>query len=195
MADDRKNSAAGLATGMTADALKSVSTGAAAKPAGQDEAYQSLRLIGGRAWQLHAAMRAADHYMAQDAAADRNTGSWLLACAVDLAEEVATDLDALARTLKERPTEGAPLHKLRSRAHKLQAATRAADHFLDQDTGEDRSTASWLVACALDLADKLAAQVDDEASQLKRGGGDAASFSDAVAGRRGSASPVRSAIA
>jgi len=194
MADERKNPAAGGQAGMTAEPLKSVSPAVPAAKS-HDEAYQALRQIGGRAWQLHAATRAADHYIAQDAVADRNTGSWLLACAVDLAEEVAADLDSLARTLKERPSEGAPLHKLRAQAHKLQAATRAADHFLDQDTGEDRTTASWLVACALDLAARLAAQVDDEASLIKRGGGDAAAFSEAVSGRRSAAPPLRSAIA
>ena len=193
MVDDRKPTAPASA----AEPLKQVTTSPAGPRAG-DEAYQALRRVGGRAWQLHAATRAADHYIAQDAAADRNTGSWLVACAVDLAEEVAAELDALARTLKDRPSDGlplTPLQRLRARAHKLYASTRAADHFLDQDSGEDRITASWLIACALDLAAKLAAEIDDEASQLKRkGGADAPAFSDALSARKGPATAVRSAF-
>ena len=190
MADDRKT-----ATPISAaETLKQV---AAAAPKSGEDSYQAMRQAGGRAWQLHAAMRAADHYISQDSAADRNTGSWLVACAVDLAEEVAAELDALARALKERTVDGsAPstLQRLRTRSYKLHAAARAADHFLDQDTGEDRSTASWLVACALDLAGKLAAHIDDEAGQFKRGGSEpAAPFSDVVASRKPSA-PIREAI-
>ena len=190
MAEERKTNAVGIQT-----ATEGAKPPAGVSVKGGDEAYQTMRQIGGRAWQLHAATRAADHYISQDALADRNTGSWLLACAVDLAEEVAADLDALARTLKERPSEGAPLHKLRARAHKLQASTRAADHFLDQDTSEDRGTAGWLVASALDLAGKLAAQIDDEASQFKRSSGESTPFADAANSRRAPGAPLRSAVA
>jgi hypothetical protein len=56
------------------------------------------------------------------------------------------------------------------RAHQLQASTRAADHFLDQDSSDDRANGSWLVASALNLADKLAGETEDLASSLKRGG-------------------------
>lgn len=156
-----------------------------------DETYQSMSEAGGRAWQLHATARAADHFVRQDAPADRSTGSWLVACAVDLAEEVAAELDSIARSLKERPTDAAlsaTLHPLRTRAHKLHAAARAADHFLDQDTGEDRSTASWLVACALELATRLANGLDDQAGQLRRSSAGVdtrpPAFSDVLASRK-----------
>ena len=38
---------------------------------------------------------------------------------------------------------------MRVRAHQLHAATRAADHFLDQSARDDQETGTWLVATAL----------------------------------------------
>jgi len=129
-----------------------------------DDPPQALRHLGARAHQLRATTQAADHFIALDSAADRNTGSWLISSAVTLAEELAGDIDGLARALKERPADAAwpqTVAPLRVRAHQLHAAARAADHFLDQDTREDRETGSWLVAAALNLARKLAAEIDD----------------------------------
>ena len=60
------------------------------------------------------------------------------------------------------------LVKLRTRAHQLHAATRAADHFLEQDNNVDRSTGSWLIACALGLAEKLANELEELANGMRR---------------------------
>lgn len=154
------------------------------------DAYQTLRKLGGIAHQLRAANRAADYYLAMSDSGDRDTGSWLISSAYGVAEELAADLDGLAKTLKDRPADAGlaqPLRALRTRAHQLHAATKAADHFLDQESSEDRSTGSWLIAYALGLADKLAAEMDDVASSLKRPGSDAPQgFSDVnVAPRTG----------
>jgi hypothetical protein len=137
--------------------------------------YQSLREMGSRAHQLRAATRAADHYMAQGVEADRDTGSWLMNTAVTLAAEVAADVDGLARSLKEAPVDAAfaqAVQSLRVRSHQLHAAARAADHFLDQEAHEDRDTGSWLMATARTLAERLAHEIDDGASLLKRSPGD-----------------------
>jgi hypothetical protein len=45
------------------------------------------------AHQLHAAARAADHYLEQDAREDRETGSWLIASAFDLAQKLSAAAD------------------------------------------------------------------------------------------------------
>jgi len=137
--------------------------------------YQSLRELGSRAHQLRAATRAADHFMAQGVEADRDTGSWLMNTAVTLAAEVAADVDGLARSLKEAPVDAAfaqAVQSLRVRSHQLHAAARAADHFLDQEAHEDRDTGSWLMATARTLAERLAHEIDDGASLLKRTPGD-----------------------
>jgi hypothetical protein len=63
---------------------------------------------------------------------------------------------------------------LRVRAHQLQAAARAADHFLDQDAREDRETGGWLVATAMGLAHKLASDMDDCMGAARRAGPEAA---------------------
>jgi hypothetical protein len=158
---------------------------AAAKPAapgGADDAYAQLRRIAGVGYQLRAAVRAGDRFLAQDSADDRNTGVWLVSTAVTLADDIKTDIDGLARTWKPRASDApiaAALTKLRTRAHQLHAAARAADHFLDQEGGEDRSTGSWLVACALGLADKLAGEAEDLASALKRALGESPAASAA----------------
>jgi hypothetical protein len=152
-----------------------------------EDVYAALRRLAGVGYQLRAALRGGDRFLALDANDDHNTGVWLISCAVTLAEDVKTDLDGLARGWKPRPSEAqvaAALHKLRTRAHQLHAATRAADHFLDQDSSDDRSTGSWLVACALGLAEKLAGEAEDLASAMKRSIGDGAQPVDANAARR-----------
>ena len=136
-----------------------------------DDPHQALRLLGARAHQLRAATRAADHYAAQDSDEDHNTSSWLVSTALDLACELAADIDSLARSLKERPADAAlqqAVSALRVRAHQLHAATRAADHFLELDTNEDRNTGSWLIATALGLAQKLASDIDNSATPSRR---------------------------
>ena len=132
-----------------------------------DEASQALRLLGSRAHQLRAATRAADHYSGLPAEQDRNTGSWLMSCAVGLAQDLAADIDGLARSLREgtpEPGQQQAVAALRVRAHQLSAA----DHFLEQDNPEDRETGSWMIACALGLAVKLAAELDDCVVPLRR---------------------------
>ncbi len=136
------------------------------------DAAQLLRQLGARAHQLRATTRAADHYNAQDAQAERDTGSWLISSAVGLAEDLAADIDGLARSSKERQADAALLLRispLRVRAHQLHAAAKAADHFLDQDSREDQDTGSWLIATANALAVKLAAELDDTVAPARRG--------------------------
>jgi hypothetical protein len=58
-------------------------------------------------------------------------------------------------------------------AHRLHAATRAADRYLEGDNTEDRETGGWLITTALGLADQLATELDDVASSLKRPANDA----------------------
>jgi len=135
------------------------------------DAPQALRALGARAHQLRAATRAADHYNAQDSSEDRNTGSWLMSCALGLSLDLANDIDSVARSLKDRPTDAVTLQRvssLRVRAHQLHAAAKAADHFLDQDSHEDRDTGSWLIATASGLAQKLAAEIDDGVNLVRR---------------------------
>ena len=136
-----------------------------------DDPQHAVRRLGSKAHQLRAALRAADHYIGEDGSDASNTGSWLISSALDLASDVTADVDALARSMKERPAEAGLQQKvaaLRIRAHQLHAAARAADHFLDQDTNEDRDTGSWLVATALGLAVKLASEMDDSAAPPAR---------------------------
>ena len=132
-----------------------------------DDTQQTLRELGSRAHQVRATVRAADHFNALDGTDARNTASWLISTALNLASELALDVDGLARDLKDRPADAAlqqAVAALRVRAHQLNAATCAADHFLDQETHEDRETASWLIAAALGLATRLAAEIDDSAA-------------------------------
>jgi 50S ribosomal subunit-associated GTPase HflX len=136
-----------------------------------EEVQQTLRQMGARAHQLRAATRAADHFNAKDASEDRNTGSWLMSSAVGIAAELASDIDALARSLRERPTESAryqTVSALRKRAHQVHAIARAADHFLEQDSREDRETGSWLIAAALAQAHKLASEIDDSSTLARK---------------------------
>jgi hypothetical protein len=147
----------------------------ASRSADGDSRYQTLRQLGSRAHQLRATTRAADHFVALGVAEDRDTGSWLMSSAVGMALDVAADIDVIARGLKEAPADASlsqAVQSLRVRAHQLHAAARAADHFLDLDSNDDRDTGSWLIACARGLAEKLAAEIDDSASSMKRPPGD-----------------------
>lgn len=140
----------------------------------------ALRELGSRAHQLRSALRAADHFATHDGsdgAEIGNTGAWLISASLDLARELAADIDALARSLKEAPADTGLLPTvaaLRVRAQQLLAATRAADHFLDQPGAEDRDTGSWLVATARGLATRLAAAFDDSSLPQRRQAGERA---------------------
>jgi hypothetical protein len=171
MADDRS------AAATSAPGNQGAAKPAAAGAPNVDEAYHLLRRLAAVGYQLRAATRAGDRFLAQDSLEDRDTGVWLISCALTLADDITSELDGLARSWKPRAADaslGSGLTKLRTRAHQLHAATRAADHFLDQDNTEDRGTGSWLVACALGLADKLADETEDLASALKRALGEVA---------------------
>jgi hypothetical protein len=54
------------------------------------QAVASLRV---RAHQLHAAVRAADHYLDQETREDHDTGGWLVATALTLAHKLAGEID------------------------------------------------------------------------------------------------------
>lgn len=152
--------------------------GTAARGGAGDDGYQQLRRVAALGFQARATLVAGDRFLTHDDDKDRETAGWLVSCAVALAEEAATDIDGFAKSWKPKTPDPAitgALHKLRMRAHQLQAATRAADHFLDQDNAEDRSNGSWLVATALSLADKLAGETEDLASAVKRNGSGEAS--------------------
>lgn len=193
MAEQRAAAATVMVGGASDDGLK-LAPGAGGKLA---EMYPMLRQLGGRAYQLLAATRAADHFIAQDNLEDRNCGSWLIVCAVGLADELAADLDVLAKNLKAAGGDAALLQsfqKLRARTHQLHAATRAADHFLDQENNVDHSTGSWLIACALGLAERLANELEELANGMRRPSVDAAPVSEPASGRRaGGAQPLRAA--
>jgi hypothetical protein len=167
---------------------------ASPRRSGDDRSAQ-LRALAAQAYQARASARGAEHFLMQPGTADRDTGSWLISCTVTQAEDLAADLDALAHSLKEGPPEPAlnlPVQKLRIRVHQLHAAARAADHFLEQDSRDDHETGSWLITTALGLADKLAAELDDLASSLKRSANDGAMDADhaAIARRAASATAV-----
>jgi hypothetical protein len=160
-----------------------------ARSAADDGTAQVMRQLGQRAHQLRATARAAEHFSAQGNEADRNTGSWLMSCAVAMAGELAGEVDALARMLKEQPADvlfKQTVALLRVRAHQVHAATRAADHFLDGDSAEDQDTGGWLVSTAFSLARQLAAEVDDGTTPLRRPAVDKASIEphDPVLARR-----------
>jgi hypothetical protein len=126
--------------------------------------HQALRHLGALAHQTRASLRAADRFVTQDGPQDNETASWLVCTAVDLAQEVAQELDSLARGLRESGSDAARLQAMapwRRLAHQLHAACRAADMFLEQETRDDQDTGAWLVASARTLADRLAAALDD----------------------------------
>ncbi len=169
-------------------------------PIDLNDPHKALRQLGARAHQLRAATRAADHFNARGTAVDTNTGSWLMSTALALSAEVAGDLDNLARTLKEKAADAAlrqTVATLRVRAHQLNAAAIAADHFLDQDAREDQDTGGWLVTTAMSLAHKLASEIDDSAVPARRPAVSAAEVEphDPVAARRMAAAttPLRGA--
>ncbi len=140
-------------------------------PAGGEDSTQALRRLGARAHQLRAATRAADHFCGQDNDEDRATASWLMSCSVGLADELASDIDGLARTLRDGPSDATmqrAIAAVRVRAHQLHAAARAADRFLEQESQEDRETGSWLIACAHGLAVKLAGELDNSVMPSRR---------------------------
>jgi hypothetical protein len=56
----------------------------------------SVSMLRVRAHQLHAAARAADHFLDQDTRDDQDTGSWLVATALTLANKLASELDDAA---------------------------------------------------------------------------------------------------
>lgn len=173
---------------------RTTSPGANTKATG-DDAYQQLRRLAALGYQLRATLLAADRFLAHDNDTDSETAGWLVSSALSMSEEVATDFDGFAKSHKSKGSETlttTALHKLRMRAHQLQASTRAADHFLDQDSSDDRANGSWLVASALNLSDKLAGETEDLASALKRGSS-AASEPVAVVG--GPEAAVRRAAA
>jgi hypothetical protein len=175
--------------------------GGAATGLDLDDPLRALRALGARAHQLRASMTAADRFIARDGTHDRDTGSWLISAATAMATEVTADIDSLARSLRDRPADAVVLQTVsavRVRGHQLSAATRAADHFLDQETREDRDTGSWLVATALGLAQKLAEEIEDGASAGRRTGGDKGQIEphDAAQSRRvtaATATPLRGA--
>jgi len=146
-----------------------------AASASADDNTQALRRLGSRAHQLRAATRAADHFSGQDNDEDRATASWLMSSSVGLAAELASDIDSLARVLRDSPVDAAlqrAVAAVRTRAHQLHAAARAADRFLELESTEDRETGSWLIACAHGLAGRLAGELDDSVVPTRRGPGD-----------------------
>jgi hypothetical protein len=149
----------------------------ASRASGGDDRQHALRQIGAHAHQLRAATRAADHFIARQNPQDGDTGAWLMSTAVSLAEDLAAEIDGLARAIKDGPPDAAlaqTVAALRVRAHQLHAAARAADHFLEQDSHEDRDTGSWLIATALSLATRLASEIDDSTVPARgRGNGGA----------------------
>ncbi len=142
-----------------------------ADTAALDELSTTLRALGARAHQLRAALRAADHYGSLSTVEDTDTATWLISSALDLAQDGVADIDSLARGLKDKSGNAsveATVAELRVRAHQLLAATRAADHFLEQESHEDRDTGSWLIATARHLADKMTAGYDDSVLPQRR---------------------------
>ncbi len=136
-----------------------------------EEHTQALRRLGARAHQLRAATRAADHFCGQDNEEDRTTASWLMSCSLGLAAELASDIDGLARVLRDQGADAAlqrAVAAVRVRAHQLHAAARAADRFLEQESQEDRETGSWLIACAHGLAGKLTDDLDNSVVPARR---------------------------
>lgn len=130
----------------------------------QEQRQQALRQLGALAHQARASLRAADRFVTQGPSDDTDTASWLVSTAVDLTQEVAEELDSLARGLRDAGAEALQLQALapwRRTAHQLRAACRAADLFLEQESREDRDAGAWLVASARTLADRLAAALDD----------------------------------
>jgi hypothetical protein len=151
-------------------------TGPNAPGRGSDnERAATLRQLAGRAYQLRASTRAADHFLTSGLGDDRKTGSWLISTALSLADTLAEDLDLMVRGLKESGSEASlvgALEKMRIQTHQVHASVRGAEHFIVVESGEDRETGGWLIATALNLAQGLASELDDLASSLKRSAND-----------------------
>jgi hypothetical protein len=176
--------------GAAAGGKQAAATPAAGAASPAEEAYQLLRKLAALGYQLRASLIAGDRFLTQDKEDDHDTGVWLVSCALMLSGEITSEIDGLAKQWKPRASEqplSAALVRLRMRAHQLHAAARAADHFLDQDTSDDRSNGSWLVACALGLADKLASETEDLASALKHSAPDTTVVADVTPPRRANA--------
>jgi hypothetical protein len=194
MAEERIN--LGPIGGPTAPKTAPNPGAAAANSGPAEEAYQLLRKLAGMGYQLRASLVGGDRFLAQDKTDDQDTGVWLVSCALMLADEITVEIDGLAKQWKPRAADAglsASLLRLRTRAHQLQAAVRAADHFLDQDSAEDNTNGSWLVACAMNLAEKLASETEDLASAIKHAGSEAPAATTVVADvttpRRANAGP------
>ena len=89
------------------------------------DVHHTLRQLGSRAHQLRAATLAADHFNTLQDTQDKDTGSWLMSCALALSADLAEDIDGLARSLREQPVDTALQAKvsgLRVRTHQLHAA-------------------------------------------------------------------------
>ena len=80
-----------------------------------------------RAHQLHAAAKAADHFLDQDSREDQDTGSWLIATANALAVKLAAELDDSVAGLRRGPQDKAPVAPIEPHdpalARRLAAAT------------------------------------------------------------------------
>lgn len=138
-------------------------------PADPSLRQPALRRLGSLAHQARASLRAADRFVTQGSTEDQDTASWLVCTAVELAREVADELDGLAKGLRDAGNEGLRqqvLDPLRKLAHQLHAASRAADVYLEQESRDDQDTGNWLVASALALAHRLAGALDDGVGKL-----------------------------
>ena len=136
-------------------------------PLHPDADQKTLRQLGALAHQARAALRAADRFVAQDHGQAMEIAGWLVCTAMDLAHEVAEDIENMARDLSVSSSPAQQLDALapvRRAAHQLHAACRAADLFLEQDSSQDRDAGTWLIASARTLADRLTAALDDQVS-------------------------------
>jgi hypothetical protein len=139
------------------------------RSAEQQILQQSLRHLGGLAHQARVSLRAADRFVTEGQPADRDAASWLVCTALELAGELADEMDGLAKGMRESGVDAARQEALgawRRTAHQLHAATRATDLYLEEDTADALDTGSWLLASALSLATRLADALDDGAGRL-----------------------------
>ena len=96
-----------------------------------DAALQrSVAAVRVRAHQLHAAARAADRFLEQESPEDRETGSWLIACAQGLAVRLASELDNSVVPIRRAPVDKARMEVhdpqlVRSMAAAMPAAARS----------------------------------------------------------------------
>ena len=78
-----------------------------------------------RAHQLHAAAKAADHFLDQDAREDQDTGSWMIATANALALKLAAEMDDHVAGVRRAATEKSPLEPHDAALARRLAATTA----------------------------------------------------------------------